>query len=131
MISAPLVSEEEAVKLTVITVRYNTASTISETLASVRAQDHADIEHVLIDGFSTDGTQEIIAHEAIPSVVVVLEHDADLSDAMNKGVAVASGNIVVILNANDAYVHPQVLSNVAALFEANAGLEVVVGGVIC
>jgi glycosyltransferase involved in cell wall biosynthesis len=118
------------VKITVITVSYNAASTIGETLASVRAQDHDDIEHILIDGLSTDGTQEIIAGEAIPGAVVVSERDSGLFDAMNKGVAVASGDIIAILNADDAYSHPQVLSNVAALFEADANLEAVLGDVV-
>ncbi|VVS98411.1 Glycosyl transferase family 2 [Sphingomonas sp. EC-HK361] len=117
-------------KISVITVSFNAAATISETLASVRAQDHEDIEHVLIDGLSTDGTQGIIAREAMPGAVVVSERDAGLFDAMNKGVKLATGDVIAILNADDAYANPQVLSKVAALFAADAGLEAVLGDVV-
>lgn len=117
-------------KITVITVSYNAAATISDTLASVRAQEHNDIEHVLIDGLSSDGTQDIIARDALPGAVVVSERDAGLFDAMNKGVQRATGDVIAILNADDAYADPQVLSNVAALFEADAALEAVLGDVV-
>ena len=117
-------------KISVITVSYNAALTISETLASVRAQDHGDVEHLLIDGLSTDGTQDIIAREALPGAVVVSERDSGLFDAMNKGVAIANGDIIAVLNADDAYSHPQVLSNVAAQFQADSSLDAVLGDVI-
>lgn len=116
-------------KISVVTVSFNAASTIGETLASVRGQDHRQIEHILIDGGSTDGTQAIIAQEAMPGAVVVSEPDDGLFDAMNKGVARATGDIIAILNADDAYAHAQVLSQVASFFDADPKLDAVLGDV--
>ena len=88
-------------KITVITVAYNSASTIADTLASVAAQTHEDIEHIVIDGQSTDETMDIVRRHGARVARVVSEPDRGIYDAMNKGLALSTGEIVGFLNADD------------------------------
>jgi len=76
-------------KVSVITICYNAASEIDETIRSVMVQDHADIEHIVIDGGSTDGTQERIERYMECIAHVVSEKDKGVYDAMNKGLRLA------------------------------------------
>lgn len=102
-------------KISIITVSRNSAATIRDTLNSIRSQDHPDVEHIIIDGASTDDTLKIIRQ--FPHVAkLVSEKDDGLYDAMNKGVRLATGQIIGILNSDDVYAQPTVLSKVAALF---------------
>ena len=87
--------------ITVVTPSFNAAATIEETLRSVREQDYPHVEHVVVDGGSTDGTVAIL--ERAEGVRFVSEPDRGLSHAMNKGVAMATGTIVGWLNADDVY----------------------------
>src|SRR4051812_15345342 len=88
--------------LTVVTPSLNSAATIKETLASVRDQGLGEqVEHVVVDGGSTDGTVELL--ERAEGVRFISEPDRGLSDAMNKGVAMARGDYVGWLNADDFY----------------------------
>ncbi len=107
-------------KITVITVCYNAAQTIDDTLRSVVAQRGVEVEHVVIDGGSTDDTLEIVAR--FPHVaVVVSEHDKGIYDAMNKGLARATGDAVGFLNADDWFCRYDALQLVAAyLADADA-----------
>ena len=102
-------------KISIITVCFNSASTIEETILSVAAQKYADKEHLVIDGASTDGTVEIL-HRHSSIAHWVSEADRGIYDAMNKGVAMASGEIVGTLNADDVYADDTVLSQVAEVF---------------
>jgi glycosyltransferase involved in cell wall biosynthesis len=106
--------------ISVVTPSFNAAATIEETLRSVREQDYAHVEHVVVDGGSTDRTVEIL--ERAPGVRFVSEPDRGLSHAMNKGVVMARGAIVGWLNADDVYL-PGALSAVAAGFEARPEAE--------
>lgn len=104
-------------KISIITVCYNSEKTIADTLKSVAAQDYQDIEHIIIDGASKDDTLAIVRR--YPHVAkVISEPDKGIYDAMNKGIAAASGDIVGIINSDDFYPHGQVLSTVAAAFES-------------
>lgn len=98
---APLVS--------VITVCRNAAATLEACLRSVAAQDGVRVEHVVIDGASTDGTAEVIARHRAGLAVVVSEPDGGLYDAMNKGVARAGGDFIIFLNADDVFAGPGAL----------------------
>jgi glycosyltransferase len=103
-------------KVTLITATYNSAATIRDTLDCIAAQDYPDIEHLIIDGVSKDATLAIVAE--YPHVArVICEPDKGLYDAMNKGVQAASGEVIGILNSDDFYPHPQVISKVVALME--------------
>ena len=86
--------------------------TLGDTLASVAAQDHPDVEHIVIDGGSTDGTREMILREGRHVKVFVSEPDGGIYDAMNKGVCLASGDIIGTLNADDVYADSGVLSRI-------------------
>jgi len=100
-------------KISVITVCYNSELTLSRALQSVVDQDWSNIEHILIDGASRDGSLEIIDRFRSHLVHVVSEPDNGIYDAMNKGLDLASGDIVCFLNADDHYSHQKVLSQVA------------------
>lgn len=107
-------------KVSVITVCYNAERTIARTLESVQAQTHPDIEHLIIDGGSTDNTFNVIAPYRARIAQVVSEADNGIYDAMNKGIARATGEVLFFLNADDAFADPTV---VAAFADAFAGGE--------
>jgi glycosyltransferase involved in cell wall biosynthesis len=117
-----------AAKFTIVTPTFNAIATIRETLASIQSQDFdGEVEHVVVDGGSTDGTVELLAEEAAAGRLrYVSEEDDGLSDAFNKGVAMATGELVGWLNADDIY-EAGALSAVAAAADAAPGAEWVVG----
>ncbi|KAA5548763.1 glycosyltransferase family 2 protein [Adhaeribacter rhizoryzae] len=104
-------------KISIITVSYNSSSTIRDTIDSVLSQDYADFEYILVDGQSTDGTLDIIRSYDHPSIRWISEPDKGIYDAMNKGVQLATGDIIGILNSDDFYTDQQVLSKVARTFQ--------------
>jgi glycosyltransferase involved in cell wall biosynthesis len=103
-------------KISIITVSYNSSATIRDTIESVLSQDYADFEYILVDGESTDGTLDIIRSYQHPSIRWISEPDKGIYDAMNKGVQLATGDIIGILNSDDFYTDNQVLSKVAKTF---------------
>ncbi len=103
-------------KISIITVAKNAGETIAGTLNSVALQTWQDIEHIVIDGVSADHTLEVVS--SFPHVSIVKsEADSGLYFAMNKGIALATGDIVGILNADDLYASNDVLEKIANLFE--------------
>jgi glycosyltransferase len=108
------------VKITIITVAYNSAGTIADTLASVAAQTHADIEHIVVDGGSTDGTQAVVNARGSAVSRFVSERDAGIYDAMNKGLAMATGDWVGFLNADDAFAHTHIVAAIAKAAASDA-----------
>jgi glycosyltransferase involved in cell wall biosynthesis len=105
-------------RISVVTVCFNAAATIRDTLESVAAQEHADVEHIVIDGASRDGTSEIVRQFGAHVAHFVSEPDAGIYDGMNKGLARATGDVVAFLNADDMYCSPKVLSRVAAVLSS-------------
>ena len=103
-------------KVSIITVSYNAAATIADTLSSVAFQSYHNIEHILIDGGSTDSTMEIASR--YPHLKhVVSERDNGIYDAMNKGLQLASGDIIGILNGDDFYTSAGIIEKVVKQFE--------------
>ena len=101
-------------KFTIVTPTFNSAATLRDTLESIRMQDYPNLEHIIIDGGSKDDTLKIATD--FPHVSkLISEPDRGLYDAMNKGVKLAAGEVVVVLNSDDFYTHPSVISRVAAL----------------
>ncbi len=106
-------------KITIITVCYNSVKTIEQTIQSVLKQNYPHVEYIIIDGASKDGTQKIISQYADKISLFKSEPDNGIYDAMNKGLKLASGDIIGLLNADDIYAHGKVLSMVNAAFEQN------------
>jgi len=103
-------------KISIVTVCRNSSSLISTCLESVAKQTHANVEHIVIDGGSTDGTQAVVSQFRHVKTLVS-EPDRGLYDAMNKGIRLATGDVVGILNADDFYPSDSVLDTVSAAFD--------------
>jgi glycosyltransferase involved in cell wall biosynthesis len=106
-------------KVSVVTVCYNSADTIEDTIRSVLSQQHGRLEYVVVDGGSTDGTLDILAKYQDRIDKCISEPDRGIYDAMNKGVGLAEGELVGFLNADDVYASPTVISEIAAVAHAN------------
>lgn len=103
-------------KVSIITIAYNSEETIEDTIQSVVGQDYADIEYIIVDGKSSDGTLEIISKYKNQIAKIHSDKDQGIYDAMNKGVELATGDIVGILNSDDIYANSQVISSIVAKF---------------
>ena len=102
-------------RISIITVSRNSAGTLKDTIDSVQCQGYGDLEHILVDGASTDKTTGIIkSHPHIQKWLS--EKDNGLYDAMNKGLQMAEGDIIGILNSDDIYADDTILKKVAAVF---------------
>lgn len=111
--------------ISIITATYNSSATIGDTLRSIREQDYPHIEHVIVDGSSTDDTVSIARQ--YPHVSrIVSDRDDGIYDAMNKGIAIVSGEVIGILNSDDVYLHSKVLSKVMEAFR-DPSVDVVYG----
>ena len=104
-------------KISLITVSYNSSSTIKDTIQSVHSQDFKDIEYIIVDGNSTDGTVEIIRSAGKVGTKWISEPDTGIYDAMNKGLKMATGEVVGIINSDDFYFDNQTISSVANAFK--------------
>lgn len=115
--------------LSVVTVAWNAEATIADTMASVAAQDCDDFEHIVVDGASDDRTLAIVRDLATSRTTIVSEPDCGIYDAMNKGAALARGEYLGFLNADDFLVRTDALSRIA---QATAGIPdaVAAGAVI-
>ncbi len=100
-------------KISIITVCFNSEKYIRETIESVITQDYPDIEYIVIDGASKDRTVSIINEYKSKIAYFVSEKDKNMYDAINKGMRVATGEYIAILNSDDFYVSPTVVSRVA------------------
>ncbi|MEK9154616.1 MAG: glycosyltransferase family 2 protein [Patescibacteria group bacterium] len=96
-------------KISIITVSYNSAATIEDTIESVLSQSYKDIEYIIIDGGSTDGTLEIINKYKGKIAKFISEPDKGLYDAMNKGIKLTTGAIIGTLNSDDVYADEKVI----------------------
>jgi glycosyltransferase len=112
--------------LSIVTAVYNGVDTIAEALDSVQAQRGVAVEHVVLDGGSTDGTSELLRARAPQFGQLVIERDRGIYDALNKGFARAQGDVLGVLHADDLFAHERVLARVAAAF-ADPGVEAVYG----
>ncbi|WP_299666363.1 glycosyltransferase family 2 protein [uncultured Polaribacter sp.] len=116
-------------KISIITVCYNSEKTIEKTFKSVRDQTYKNIEYIVVDGNSSDNTLNLIADYKEIISNHISEKDKGLYDAMNKGIALATGDVVGILNSDDIFFDDNVLENVAKLHKEN-DIEASVGNII-
>ncbi len=107
---------DNGIKISIITVCYNSAKTIGDTLSSVARQTYENIQHIVVDGGSGDSTLDVVNVEGRHVAIVLSEPDKGIYDAMNKGIGLASGDIIGFINADDFYTSPDVLASVAAVF---------------
>lgn len=115
-------------KISIITVCYNSDKTITDTINSVNIQTYPNIEHIFIDGLSSDNTLNLINSNSTRNKVVVSEKDSGLYDAMNKGISLATGDIVGILNSDDIFTDKHVLEQVAK-FHLENNIDASVGNI--
>ena len=116
-------------KISIITPTYNSVKTISRTIDSVIYQSYKDIEYIIIDGGSTDGTDSIVSkYKDELNIKFISEKDSGIYDAMNKGIKMATGDIIGILNSDDFYENKFVLIDVVEAFN-NSSIDAVYGDI--
>lgn len=110
-------------KITIITPTFNSALTIKDTIMSIYNQKYSDIEHIVIDNCSSDKTTDIIKGMSLPYTKIISEKDKGIYYAMNKGINLATGDIIGFLNSDDFYADPQILFKVINQFKKNTSLD--------
>jgi glycosyltransferase involved in cell wall biosynthesis len=113
-------------KISVITATFNAVHTVADSLRSIAAQTHPDVEHLIIDGDSRDGTQAVVRANAQRLACFVSEPDQGIYDALNKGLRHATGEVVGFLHADDVYGSQEVLASVARAF-ADPAVQAIYG----
>lgn len=106
-------------KISIITATYNSGSTLRDTIRSVLSQSYPDIEYIIVDGGSKDNTLEIVNEYKDKISKVISEPDKGIYDAMNKGICMATGDIVGILNSDDFFTSGNVVENIVKAFKSN------------
>jgi glycosyltransferase involved in cell wall biosynthesis len=109
-------------RISLVTVARNASATIADTIQSVGRQKGVDFEHLLIDGASIDDTVSIARSNALHSLRVISERDGGIYDAMNKGIRLATGEIIGLINADDVLAHAGVLAQINSVFVNNPDL---------
>ncbi len=107
-----ILNKANSLKISIITVVYNNKETIRDAIESIQSQTYDNIEHIIIDGNSTDGTVNIVNSYGDKIAKFVSERDDGLYDAMNKGIELATGDVVGILNSDDVYFDDKVIERV-------------------
>jgi glycosyltransferase involved in cell wall biosynthesis len=118
----------QILKISIITACYNNEQTIEDTLKSVQSQSYSNVEHIIIDGGSSDSTLEII--KEYPHIsIVVSEPDQGIYDALNKGLALATGDVLGFLHSDDYFSDTEVLATINTAFETNSSLDCTFGDI--
>lgn len=108
-------------KISIITVTYNSESTILSALKSLNEQSYRNVEHIIIDGASTDHTLKIVRENTTSRTLIVSEPDDGIYSALNKGLRLATGDIIGLLHSDDSYYDPSTLQHImSTLCEAKA-----------
>ncbi len=112
--------------VSIITITYNSAQTLEQTLLSVEKQTYPQIEHIIIDGGSTDGTLTLVEAHRSRISKVVSEPDKGIYDALNKGIRLATGDVVGLLNSDDLLASNHAIEDIVHAFE-QSDVDVVYG----
>lgn len=115
--------------LSLITVVYNRAATIERTIRSVLEQSYPHIEYIVVDGASTDGTRNILSQYQSHINHLISEKDNGVYDAINKGIRIASGDVIGILHADDRFAHSNVISDIMNHFINHSDTDCLFGDV--
>jgi glycosyltransferase involved in cell wall biosynthesis len=106
--------------VSIITVCFNSEKTIRDTVESILSQDYSEIEYIVIDGGSTDGTLELLNEYRGRITKILSEPDYGIYDAMNKGISMSSGSVIGMLNSDDVYINASVVTElICAMTSAN------------
>jgi glycosyltransferase involved in cell wall biosynthesis len=116
-------------RVSIITVVFNNKKFIQDAIDSVKSQRYNNLEYIIIDGGSTDGTIEIIKNNMNIIDVLISESDKGIYDAMNKGIVNATGDIIGILNSDDEFFSANVICDVIEVFEKYNDIDLVIGNV--
>lgn len=116
-------------KISIITICYNSTETLEKTILSVAGQSHKNIEYIVVDGCSNDGTLDIIKKNQDKISRWISEPDKGLYDAMNKGIAMATGDLIGILNSDDTFYSDTVVAEIAHFHQQN-DIEASIGNII-
>lgn len=116
-------------KISIITVCYNSTTTIEDTVIGVLAQNYPNLEYIMVDGGSKDGTLEIINKYKDKISKIISEPDKGIYDAMNKGIKIATGDVIGILNSDDLYKNTSVIKDVAGEFQENKNVDACYGDI--
>lgn len=116
-------------KISIVTACYNALQTLPETLKSVANQSHEDIEHIVVDGNSKDGTIAFVENYPHP-LKWLSEADSGIYSAINKGIKLASGDIIGILNSDDQFYNDGIIAQIATAFNDNDALDAVIGDIV-
>ena len=117
-------------KISIITVVYNAAATIEQTILSVVKQDYSNIEYIIVDGGSTDGTLDIVKKYEEKIALWLSEPDYGIYDAMNKGLTYATGDYIYYLGADDCLLAPTSISQVVSFLQDNPEVDVLCASVM-
>ena len=103
-------------KISIITATYNSAQTLEDSLNSLNSQDYSDIEYIVVDGASKDSTLRIVERYKHMVTALISEKDNGIYDALNKGIALATGDVIGFLHSDDSFADDRVLSSIATEF---------------
>jgi glycosyltransferase involved in cell wall biosynthesis len=104
-------------KISIITATWNSYATIENAILSVASQGYRNLEHIIVDGNSSDATLSIVLRYSNLINKLISEPDHGIYDAMNKGIALSTGDVIGILNSDDFYANPHVLNKIARVFD--------------
>ena len=114
-------------KVSVITVCYNRKATIGQSIKSVLDQDYPDIEYIIVDGNSSDGTKDIIKSYSDKITKYISEPDSGMYDAINKGLGMATGDVVGLMHSDDVFYDTTVISKIVEVFKNNPNTDAIYG----
>ena len=106
-------------KVTIVTATFNSESTVLRSMKSISSQDYKDIEHIVIDGDSTDRTLEIVEKYKLDQTRIISEPDAGIYDALNKGIRLAQGDVIGFLHSDDQFKTNQAISDFVRAFDSD------------
>ena len=112
-------------KVSIITVSLNSEKTIEKTINSVISQDHKNIEYIIIDGGSKDNTLEIVNKYKSSITKIISEKDKGIYDGINKGIQIATGDIISLIHSNDIFVDTNVISKIVNIFKSNTDFDII------
>jgi glycosyltransferase involved in cell wall biosynthesis len=114
-------------KITIITVCYNRKATIAKAIESVLSQNYDDIEYIIVDGNSTDGTKKIVESYSDKITQFISEPDNGMYDAINKGMRMATGDIIGLMHSDDEFYDDQVINRIADRFVEESNIDGIYG----